>query len=100
MRTVATSVGPLEIPDIHAIAAKARSELKPGETLVVAGLSHKRPDKSIFKLPVLGDLPGVGSWFQFTREREIEEELVVLVTPRILDANAPAAAPVSSAPGR
>ena len=96
IRTIATPQG----PDIHAISAKTRSELKPGETLVLGGRSHKRPDKNIFKLPVLGDLPGVGSRFHFMREREIEEELVVLVTPRILSANATPAVPVSSAPGR
>jgi len=88
IRTIATPQGPMEVPDIHAITAKARSELKPGETLVIGGLSHKRPQKCVFKLPVLGDLPGAGSWFQFTREREIEEELVVLVTPRILNTDA------------
>lgn len=97
---VATNQGQMPIPEIHKVSANARAELKPGETLLLGGLSDKRPDKSIFKLPVLGELPGVGSWFQFTREREIEEELVVLVTPRILNANALPAAPAVSAPRR
>jgi Flp pilus assembly secretin CpaC len=72
------------IPDIHVISAKARAELKPDETLVLGGLSQKRPNREMFKLPVLGELPGIGSWFRFIREREIDEELVVLVSPRIV----------------
>ena len=87
IRWVATGQGQTAIPDIHKVSAHARVEIKSGETLIVGGLSQKRPEKSVFKLPVLGELPGVGSWFQFTREREIEEELVVLATPRILNAS-------------
>jgi Flp pilus assembly secretin CpaC len=100
IRSVATDQGQMAIPEIHKVSAHARAELKPGETLIVGGLSQKRPEKSVFKLPVLGELPGVGSWFQFTREREIEEELTLLATPRILNANAAPPAPVASAPGR
>jgi Flp pilus assembly secretin CpaC len=99
-RLITTDQGQMAIPEIHKVSAHARAELKSGETLLVGGLSHKRPEKSVFKLPVLGDLPAIGSWFQLTREREIEEELVVLVTPRILNANAAPPAPVSSAPRR
>ena len=36
------------------------------------------------KAPYLSELPGIGSWFGFTREREYDEELVVLATPRII----------------
>jgi Flp pilus assembly secretin CpaC len=100
IRSVATDQGQMAIPEIHKVSAHARAELKPGETLIVGGLAQKRPEKSVFKLPVLGELPGVGSCFQFTREREIEEELILLVTPRILSAEAAPPEPVASAPGR
>ena len=58
--------------------------MKPGETLVIGGLSQKRIKKIAMQAPVLSKLPGVGSWFCFTRQREIEEELVILATPRIV----------------
>ncbi|GEM_PF-6265952 len=83
-KTVATAQGPMEIPEVHSSKAKASVELKVGETLVIGGLSQKRPDRTLFKVPVLSELPGVGSWFSFQREREIEAELVILVTPRII----------------
>src|SRR5262249_47980362 len=79
MDPVATS-----IPNFSVISAKVRAELKPDETLVVGGLSQKRPNRELFKLPLLGELPAVGSRFCFIRERVIDEELVVLISPRIV----------------
>lgn len=83
-RTEITDAGPKVVTDVHSISAKARAELKTGESLVVGGLSQKRPECTMVKLPGLSELPGVGSWFSFRQEREIEEELVILVTPRIV----------------
>jgi pilus assembly protein CpaC len=58
--------------------------LKPGETLIVGGLTKKWDAPTTFRLPLLSDLPGVGPWLRFEREREIEEEVIILATPRIV----------------
>ena len=58
------------------------AQLKSGETLILGGIANKC-DASHFRTPLLSDLPGVGSWFCFVRERAIDEELMILVTPRI-----------------
>ncbi len=50
-----------------------------GQTLVIAGLRGKRR-KRMWKAPLVGDLPFIGSWFHF--QKEVESENLFLVTPR------------------
>lgn len=83
-KTVATPQGPVEQPDVKAVRASAHAEVKSGEALFLGGLAQKAFGRVAHKAPYLGDLPGIGSWFCFSREREFDEELVVLVTPRIV----------------
>lgn len=64
------------------VAIAMLAQLKPGETLIVGGVANKC-DASHFRTPLLSDLPGVGPWFCFQRERALDEELMILVTPRI-----------------
>ena len=58
--------------------------LRLGETLAVAGLAMRGRGVKTLKAPLLSDLPAIGSWFTYSHEREIDEELIVLVTPRVL----------------
>jgi Flp pilus assembly secretin CpaC len=83
-RTIATPQGPMEQPDVKTTRASARAELKSGEALFLGGLTRRSPETVMVKTPYLGELSGIGSWFHFRRQREIDEELVVLVTPRII----------------
>lgn len=88
MRTIATPQGPVDQPVVKATRADALLAWKDGETLLIGGLAQENVVPATFKTPYLSELPGVGSWFCFTRQREIEEELVFLVTPRIVHPNA------------
>jgi type II secretory pathway component GspD/PulD (secretin) len=69
---------------VKATRASAYAELKAGETLFIGGLTQRSLETAIVKTPWLGDLPGIGSWFCFRRQREIDEELMVLATPRVV----------------
>jgi type II secretory pathway component GspD/PulD (secretin) len=60
------------------------ARLRSGETLAVAGLRMNGRGVKTLKAPLLSRLPGVGGWFSWTYERDVEEELIVLVTPRVL----------------
>ena len=58
--------------------------VKDGETLVIGGLIQEADQKSVQKIPVLGDLPLVGAAFRSTRTAKSKTELVLMITPRIL----------------
>ena len=84
VRTVPTPQGPLEQPEVQSKRGTAVAHLKKGETLLIGGLAQKAVARTTFKMPLLSELPGVGSWFCFTGNRQIEEELIILVTPEIV----------------
>jgi type IV pilus assembly protein PilQ len=56
-----------------------------GHTIVLGGLRKKDVTKQINKIPLLGDLPVVGLAFRFQGESTTTSELVVFITPRIID---------------
>ncbi len=59
--------------------------IKDGQTVVLGGLRKKDVTKQIDKVPLLGDLPLLGGLFSFQGEQTVTSELVVFVTPRIVD---------------
>lgn len=61
-----------------------------GETLVLSGLISRRNSTSVDKVPGLGDLPILGALFRSKRFQNDETELVVFVTPSIVDSQTPA----------
>ena len=56
-----------------------------GQTVVLGGLRKKDTTKQVNKIPLLGDLPLVGMAFRFQGEDATTSELVVFVTPRIIE---------------
>jgi type IV pilus assembly protein PilQ len=56
-----------------------------GQTVVLGGLRKKEATKQVNKVPLLGDLPLVGLLFRFTGEDTVTSELVVFITPRIIE---------------
>ena len=55
-----------------------------GETVVLGGIYQQRKNKDITKVPVLGDIPGIGFLFRRTVESEAKSELLIFVTPKII----------------
>ena len=58
--------------------------VRDGETLVIGGLIQEADQKTVQKIPVLGDLPVVGTVFRSTRTAKAKTELVLMLTPRII----------------
>lgn len=61
--------------------------LRPGETLALSGLINADAATAVDKMPLLGDLPVLGHLFKSSDFRNNKSDLVVLVTPYIVDAN-------------
>ena len=59
--------------------------VKNGETLIIGGLIYENEIQNISKIPILGDIPGLGVFFRNTTNKKTKNELVVLITPRILE---------------
>lgn len=56
-----------------------------GETLVIGGLIRKNISKQETKVPFLSDLPLIGGLFKGTTQSTTETELLIFLTPRILE---------------
>src|SRR5262249_3362931 len=58
--------------------------LESGQTFAIGGLIQNSVQASSSRIPVLGDLPFVGTAFSRVNYDERESELVILVTPRLV----------------
>lgn len=58
--------------------------IKDGETLTIGGLLNETETKEVSKFPVLGDLPGIGMFFRNTGTEKKRQELVIMITPKIV----------------
>ncbi len=60
-------------------------KVKNGETVVVGGLLRTDDTETVTKLPVLGDLPLVGRAFRHKNKSSAERELLIFITPSIVN---------------
>ena len=61
--------------------------LRDRQTLVLTGVIQDKDREIVTKWPILGDLPFLGSLFRKTTSSREKNELVILVTPSIVDDN-------------
>ena len=59
--------------------------IKDGETLILGGMIQETEQKTVSKIPFLGDLPLVGPLFRSTATTKAKNELVIMITPKILN---------------
>ena len=56
-----------------------------GGTLIVGGIYEEESTNAVNKVPVLGDIPVVGNLFKSRGKRENRRELLIFITPHIMD---------------
>ncbi len=56
-----------------------------GQTVVLGGVYEFSSRKDLSKVPFLGDLPAVGNLFRNTSASSDKAELLIFVTPKILE---------------
>ncbi|WAG08794.1 GspD family T2SS secretin variant ExeD [Aeromonas jandaei] len=62
--------------------------IKSGETVVLGGLMDEQTKEEVSKVPLLGDIPGLGYLFRYTSNSTSKRNLMVFIRPTILrDAN-------------
>jgi pilus assembly protein CpaC len=60
-------------------------ELESGQTFVIGGLIQHQVQASTLKVPILGDVPFLNPFFSSKSYQETEEEVLVIVTPWLVD---------------
>ncbi len=61
--------------------------IKDGETLIIGGMIRDEETKNIAKIPFLGDIPYIGAIFRSTNTEKTKEEMIIMITPRIITDN-------------
>jgi type IV pilus assembly protein PilQ len=56
-----------------------------GGTVVIGGIYIQEQRNDVNKIPLLGDLPGLGPLFRNTNRTDNKTELLVFLTPRIVE---------------
>lgn len=59
--------------------------VRSGSTMIIGGLMDSSERKIVNKFPFLGDIPILGEFFKYTSKTKDKQELVILVTPYIVD---------------
>ncbi|QDX28706.1 DNA uptake porin HofQ [Dickeya poaceiphila] len=64
-----------------------------GETIVLGGIFQQQKNQGERQVPGLGALPGIGQWFRSSNRQHTRRELVIFITPTLIQAakRAPAA---------
>ncbi|MFB9145772.1 type IV pilus secretin PilQ [Halomonas alkalicola] len=76
---------PGEEPPINKNEIETQVLVDNGETVVLGGILQTEELRNLVKTPFLGDLPVIGNLFRYTQQSNEKVELLVFITPRILD---------------
>jgi pilus assembly protein CpaC len=81
------------VPALTTRKVNTEVELSEGQSFVIGGLLDNRETKNLSKMPYIGDVPILGKLFQSMQVNHTNTELIVLVTPEIVNP-IPVGAPV------
>ncbi len=64
--------------------AQTTLRVKNGETIILGGLIKDSSTNTVSKVPLLGDIPILGELFKYTNKDSARNEVVIMITPRII----------------
>ncbi|HCF56922.1 MAG TPA: secretin [Myxococcales bacterium] len=80
-----TTGASLNIPGFRTRRVKTNVTVRHGETIVMSGIFEHDEQKNVAKFPLLGHIPIIGELFKNRVLTGIKRELVIFVTPRIVN---------------
>ena len=83
-RAVGTSAGTFYETPIKKETITSSIVAKNGETIALGGLVQREVSESLYKIPLLGDIPFLGALFRHKTRSEGDYELVVLIKPTVV----------------
>lgn len=73
-----------QIPSVITRRAETQVELRPGQSFAIAGLLDNQQQRDVDQIPILGQIPIIGTFFSSKGTRDLQTELLVVVTPHIV----------------
>jgi len=80
-----TGTGPNSLPIITRRTAETTVRIADGKVIAIGGLLQEVKRETERKIPLLGDLPLIGSLFRSTSKESHQREIIIFVVPHILD---------------
>lgn len=85
------------LPVVNRSAVSTQALIYEGESLLVGGITREATGDDTTKVPVLGDIPGVGALFRRTSQSNQRVERLFLIQPRLAGGRRPALAAAGAA---
>ena len=82
--TQGVTISGVSVPAVRTRRADTMVELADGESFVIGGLVNRSTMSSVNKVPLLGSLPIIGMFFKNLNYSQEETELVIIVTPHLV----------------
>jgi type IV pilus assembly protein PilQ len=76
--------GPIDILAVRRLDTGS-ARVRDGQTLILTGVISDSDSETVRKWPILGDIPIVGQFFRSSGSNRDKRELVIMVTPRIIN---------------
>ncbi|RQU67438.1 type IV pilus secretin PilQ [Burkholderia cenocepacia] len=73
-------------PAIHTKHVQTRVEVENGGTVAIGGIYEQLSRNDVTRVPLLGKIPFLGALFRHRAQRDQRNELVVFITPTVVDA--------------
>jgi general secretion pathway protein D len=90
-QALAPTVGTIQSPTIQKRSVLTQATVQDGETIALGGIISENNLFSKNRIPLLGDIPVLGVLFGSTSTTNVRTELIVLLTPRVIQTVAGAA---------
>jgi len=79
------STGGVKVPGLRTRRADTSIQMAPGESFIISGLISGTTLSQIDKFPGLADLPILGAFFRSSHFSREDRELIMIVTPHLVD---------------
>lgn len=78
------TVGASIVPSQKTTEATSNVLVRDGHTIVIGGLFRESTTNDRTQVPLLGNIPVLGTLFRKTADTTVRDELIILITPRII----------------
>ena len=72
-------------PSINKREVRSKLLIQDGTIAVIGGIYDQTKENTVEKVPLLGDIPLIGSLFSYTKKADKKTQLLVFIAPKILN---------------